>query len=57
MKELNLDLFGEIRSFLLKKLYILSYYCICGALRDLVPMYNFKNVKSTHGGVLILVKL
>ena len=35
----------------------------CGALRDLVasrdwvPSVQFKNVKNTHGGVLILVKL
>ena len=30
---------------------------IFGALRDLVPFVQFKNVKNTHGGVLILVKL
>ena len=30
---------------------------ICGALRNLVPFVQFKNVKSIHGGVLILVKL
>ena len=24
---------------------------ICGALRDLVPCAQFKNVKNTHGGV------
>ena len=29
----------------------------CGALRDLVPVQNFKNVKNTHRGVLLLVKL
>ena len=29
----------------------------CDALRDLVPFVQFKNVKNTHGGVLILVKL
>ena len=28
---------------------------LCGALRDLVPFVQFKNVKNTHGGVLILV--
>ena len=28
-----------------------------GALRDLVPLCNLKNVKNTHWGVLILVKL
>ena len=28
---------------------------ICGALRDLVPLVQLKNVKNTHGGVLILV--
>ena len=27
------------------------------ALRDLVPFVQFKNVKNTHGGVLLLVKL
>ena len=30
---------------------------ICGALRELVPFVQFKNVKNTYGGVLILVKL
>ena len=29
----------------------------CDALRDLVPLYNLKNVKNTHGGFLLLVKL
>ena len=29
----------------------------CGALRDLVPFVQFKNVKNTHEGVLVLVKL
>ena len=27
------------------------------ALRDLVPFLQFKNLKNTHGGVLLLVKL
>ena len=27
------------------------------ALRDLVPLYNFKNVKNTRGKVLLLIKL
>ena len=27
----------------------------CGALRDLVHLYNLKNMKNTHGGVLLLV--
>ena len=27
------------------------------ALRDLVPLYNFKNVKNTRGRVLLLIKL
>ena len=27
----------------------------CGALRDLIPFVQFKNVKNAHGGVLILV--
>ena len=30
---------------------------ICGALPDLVPCAQFKNVKKTHGGVLLLVTL
>ena len=30
---------------------------ICDALRDLVHLYNLKNVKNAHGGVLFLVKL
>ena len=30
---------------------------ICGALRDLYHVHNLTNVKNTHGGVLILVKL
>ena len=29
----------------------------CGALGDLVPSVQFKNVKNTHGGKLILIKL
>ena len=34
-----------------------NIFTICGVLRDLVPFVQFKNVKNTHGGVLILVKL
>ena len=31
---------------------------IWDALRDLVPfLYNFKNMKNIHGGMLLLVKL
>ena len=30
---------------------------ICGALHNLAPFYNLKNVKNTHGEVLLLVKL
>ena len=30
---------------------------ICDVLRNLVPLYNLKNVKNIHGGVLLLVKL
>ena len=29
----------------------------CVALRDLLPFVQFKNMKNTHGGVLLLVKL
>ena len=29
----------------------------CNALRDLVLFVQFKNLKNTHGGVLVLVKL
>ena len=30
---------------------------MCGALRILYRSYNLKNVKNTHGGALLLVKL
>ena len=30
---------------------------ICDVLRNLVPIVQFKKVKNTHGGVLLLVKL
>ena len=30
---------------------------ICDALRSLIPFVQLKNVKNTHGGVLLLVKL
>ena len=31
---------------------------ICDTLRNLVPLiYSLKNVKNSHGGVLLLVKL
>ena len=38
--------------------YKISHFFILiyGALRDLVPFVQFKNVKNTHGGVLFLVK-
>ena len=29
----------------------------CDALRNMVPLYNLKNVKITHGVLLLLVKL
>ena len=29
----------------------------CDALRNIVPLYNLKNVKITHGVLLLLVKL
>ena len=29
---------------------------ICDALRDLVHLYNSKNMKNTHGDVLLLLK-
>ena len=35
----------------------LHSYIICDVLRDLVPFVQFKNVKNTQGGVLLLVKL
>ena len=31
------------------------YNDICDALRDLVPLVQFKKVKSSHGRVLLLV--
>ena len=30
---------------------------VCGAFGDLVPFVQFKKVKNTHGGVLLLIKL
>ena len=30
---------------------------LCDALQDLVHLHNLKNVKNTHGVVLLLVKL
>ena len=39
---------------------LFMYACTCDALRDLVAfvhLYNLENVKNTHGGVLLLVKL
>ena len=29
----------------------------CGALRDLIPFVQFKNVKNAHGGMLIFTSL
>ena len=37
--------------------YWLIIYNVCDALLDLVPFVQFKNMKSTQGGVLLLVKL
>ena len=34
-----------------------TFMNICDALRDLVPFVQFKSVKKTDGGVLLLVKL
>ena len=34
-----------------------TFFIIWEALRNLIPLYNFKSVKNTHGGVLLLVKL
>ena len=34
----------------------MNFFSIRDALRDLVPFVQFKNVKNTHGGVLLLVK-
>ena len=36
---------------------IISHRSICDVLRDLVHLFNFKNVKNIHGGLLLLVKL
>ena len=45
--------------FLLISVYrfVLKESFSCDALRDSVPFLQFKNVKNTHGGVLLLVKL
>ena len=34
-----------------------AYDYVCDALSDLLPFTQFKTVKNTHGGVLLLVKL
>ena len=34
----------------------MNFFSIRDALRDLVPFVQFKNVKNTHGGVLLLVR-
>ena len=36
---------------------IFNRLIICDVLRDLVAFVQFKNVKNTHGGELLLVKL
>ena len=40
------------KGYISKKLKIMN---VCGALRDLVPFVQIKNVKNTHEGVLLLV--
>ena len=35
----------------------LQFSHTCDALRDLIPFAQFKKLKNTHGGVLLLVKL
>ena len=35
----------------------LQFSHTCDALRDLIPFVQFKKLKNTHGGVLLLVKL
>ena len=32
----------------------MNFFSIRDALRDLVPFVQFKNVKNTHGGMLLL---
>ena len=34
-----------------------KFTIFCDALRDLVPLVQFKKCENIHGGVLILVKL
>ena len=34
-----------------------KFFCICDALRVLVPFVQFKKQENTHGGMLLLVKL
>ena len=40
-----------------RKLITNTLLDICDILRDLVPFVQLKNVKNTHGGALLLVKL
>ena len=34
----------------------ISLYNPCDSLRDMLPIAQFKNVKNTHAGMLLLVK-
>ena len=50
------------RTYEVHALVICVYMCVLifdlfVALRDLVPFVKFENMKNTHGGVLVLVKL
>ena len=58
----NISRQGQVDIETLQMEWYLSLRCqnICDALHDLVPfayLHNLKNMKNTHGGVLLLVKL
>ena len=53
---------GDINLFLVQgeglfSVLFVFLFLIYVAFRDLVPFVQFKNLKNTHGGVLLLVKL
>ena len=49
-------MFDHFVGLVLKRLVTAQSH-MCGALRNLVPFAQFKTVKNTHEGVLLLVKL
>ena len=55
-KALKIQL-ARIKSETSFEFFSCSHYQNCDAYRDFVPLVQFKNVKNTHGELLLLVKL